>query len=73
VTQRLLDALESEADPASARIAAIALGEIGNASPRALGPRALERLQALRDGAGDAELRRAAARSLERLATGGAR
>jgi HEAT repeat protein len=65
VIRRLVEAVDAEPDPASRRIAAVALGELGAGRPEALaGPEraALERAA----GAGDEHLRRAARRALAR-------
>jgi len=70
VGARLLEALEHEPDLACRRIAAVALGELGVSSPASLPPAFRERLRALAAGATDTDLRRAAERSLARLADG---
>jgi HEAT repeat protein len=71
VARHLLAALGSDPDAATRRLAALALGEIGAASPAALPEGAAAQLEAaaLRDE--DVDLRRAVARALDRLRAGG--
>ena len=67
VVERLVAALEDDPDPASQRIAAAALGEIGAARSDALPESARAALEGARRSAPDRELRSAAARALARL------
>ena len=70
MAKRLLQALRSDPDAATRRLAALALGEIGASTPDAL---PAETRQQLTDAAGDGsdpDLRRAVQRALERLAAG---
>lgn len=73
VAERCMQALAEDADAATRRLAALALGEIGAADRAALPAGTAERLQGAASGGGDADLRRAAARALARLEGGGAR
>lgn len=66
VTERLVAALAQEPDPACRRIASVALGEIGSRRPGGLEAAAREALRRARDAAEDPDLRRGAARALER-------
>lgn len=72
VGARLAEVFRSDPDDASRRLAASALGELGARTPESLPDNVGAALQAARDGASDAELRRAAARALERIDSGGA-
>jgi HEAT repeat protein len=72
VPARLVGALRSDPDAATRRLAALALGELGAADPAALPAEAREALRAACSAPGDADLRRAAERSLRRLEGGGA-
>ena len=67
VVERLVEALGDDPDPASRRIAAAALGEIGAARSDTLPESARAALEATRRSAPDRELRSAAARALARL------
>lgn len=67
VFERLAAALEDDTDPASRRIATVALGELGGNDPERLPAGVAERLRALESGAPDPDLRRGAARALARL------
>lgn len=68
VERRLLRALDEDPDPASRRIAAVALGALGESHPGWLSATTEARLRALAEGAADTDLRRGAARALARLA-----
>ncbi|MDH3212105.1 MAG: HEAT repeat domain-containing protein [Myxococcales bacterium] len=67
VLERLVEALAGDPDPASRRIAAAALGEVGAARREALPAGAMAALQRARASAPDCDLRAAATRALERL------
>jgi HEAT repeat protein len=67
VVERLVEALGDDPDPASRRIAAAALGEIGATRSDALPAPARAALEGARRSAPDCELRSAAARALARL------
>jgi HEAT repeat protein len=67
VGARLVEALRGDPDPGSRRLAALALGELGAANPRALPPAARDGLRAALGASEDADLRRAAERSLRKL------
>lgn len=66
VLERLVAALSEESDGACRRIATVALAEIGARLPGGLDPAARQALVRARDGAEDPDLRRGAARALER-------
>jgi hypothetical protein len=66
VLARLVEALGEEPDGACQRIATVALGEIGARLPERLDDAAREALARTRDAADDPDLRRGAARALER-------
>ncbi len=70
VPRRLLDALASDADAATRRLAALALGELGAAAPDLIPPEAISRLEAASAGSDDPDLLRAAQRALGRLQAG---
>jgi HEAT repeat protein len=72
VAARLLEALAGDPDAATRRLAALALGELGAASPAALPAEARAALARAEADADDADLRRAAARSLGKLGAVGA-
>lgn len=67
VIERLTQALGSEPDPASRRIASVALGQLGAVDPDALDQAALEALRAAREDPVDENLRRGAQRALQRI------
>jgi HEAT repeat protein len=67
VAARLVEALRGDPDPPTRRLAALALGELGAASPDALPAEARDALARARAEAPDADLRRAAERSLGKL------
>jgi HEAT repeat protein len=67
VVTRLLEALREDEDAASRRLAALALGEIGRADPRAISPEAIRQLRDCEDRSSDSDLRRAAQRALARF------
>jgi HEAT repeat protein len=67
VATRLAEALHGEPDAVARRLAALALGELAGADPAAVPEPALAALREARDGSEDAELRRVAHESLERL------
>ncbi len=69
VLTRLTDALASDPDAASRRLAALALGELGAASGEPPGT-LREALRAAGSGSQDADLRRAVERALARLGAG---
>jgi HEAT repeat protein len=64
VFARLGEALRGEVDPASRRIASVALGRLGAAAPERVGPEALAALREAQRDASDADLRRGAERAL---------
>lgn len=66
VLERLLHAVDSEADPASRRIAALSLGSVAGDPPA---PEVLATLHRLRDAGPDVDLGRAAAVALQRIGT----
>lgn len=70
IALQLLHVLAHDADAASRRLAAHALGELGAADARSLPPEARAGLEAALAGNADADLRRAAERALARLAAG---
>jgi HEAT repeat protein len=72
VLERLLEVLDGDAhgDPASRRIATLALGELGAADPACLPAGSIEQLQALAASSVDGGLRRGATRALTRLGLG---
>jgi HEAT repeat protein len=70
VVERLLEALREDDDAASRRLAALALGEIGRANPRAVSPEAARELGELEQRSKDPDLRRSLARARDRLAEG---
>jgi len=72
VPARLVGVLRDDPDAASRRLAALALGELGAADPAAIPPEAREALRAASAAGGDADLRRAAERSLRKLGDGAA-
>jgi HEAT repeat protein len=72
VAERLLEALRSEPDATSRRLAALALGELGEKDPAALPAEAQQALRAATAAGADDDLRRAAERSLRKLAGEGA-
>jgi len=67
VGARLLEVLDGDPDPASRRIATVALGELGAADAAWLPEGAADRLRGLARAAPDEDLRRGAARALARL------
>jgi hypothetical protein len=67
VAERLREALASESDAASRRIASVALGALGSANPDCLCEDDLAALRRARDDDPDPDLRRGAARALARL------
>ena len=67
VLEKLSHAIGHDSDPASCRIAAVALGELGAVGQDSLPPSALASLERARDGGDDADLSRAAQRALARL------
>lgn len=67
VAARLVEALAADPDPASRRLAALALGELARTAPGAVPPRAAREALARARDADDADLRRAAERSLAKL------
>ena len=67
VVSRLAAVLDADDDPASRRIATVALAELGAAAPGSLPPAATERLRELARAAPDPDLRRGAVRALARL------
>jgi hypothetical protein len=67
VLERLVEALTEEPDDACRRIASVALGEIGARLPERLDASARRALAHARDAADDPDLRRGAARALDRL------
>jgi HEAT repeat protein len=71
VATRLLEALREDADAASRRLAALALGEIGSANPKAITPDATAQLQSLEQRCEDPDLRRAAELALARISERG--
>lgn len=68
IRTRLLAALDGDADPASRRIATVTLSALGAANPGWLPAEAERRLEQLAAESPDPDLRRGAARALERLA-----
>lgn len=70
VAVRLLDTLQHDADSATRRLAALALGEIGAAAPEALPEETATRLRDAGDASQDPDLRRAVSRALARLGAG---
>ena len=68
VATRLLEAIRKDEDPASRRLAALALGEIGRSNPEALPPEAVRQLREDEDRCRDPDLRRALQRALARIA-----
>jgi len=70
VPERLLETLRHDADAATRRLAALALGEIGAGNPACVPEEAWELLRRAGDGTEDPDLRRAVRRALERLAAG---
>lgn len=70
VAEHLLHTLRGDPDAATRRLAALALGEIGAADPRAVPPRAEGALREAAADCDDPDLRRAVARALTRLAAG---
>lgn len=68
VLERLRAALDADRDPASRRIATVALAALGAAHPGWLPPEVALRLRVLADESPDGDLRRGAARALDRLA-----
>lgn len=71
VGAQLVRTLASDADAASRRLAALALGELGARDPHAIPPDTREHLEAATAAPGaDADLRRATLRALARLAAG---
>lgn len=66
VLERLVAALSEESDAACRRIATVALAEIGARLPGGLDPAARDALSRTRDTTDDPDLRRGAARALER-------
>lgn len=70
VASHLLDALAGEADAATRRLAALALGEIGASDPTALPEEAIGALEAAARRSEDPDLQRAVRRALERLEAG---
>lgn len=71
VARHLLAALRSDPDAATRRLAALALGEIGAAAPRALPAETAAELEAAARRGEDGDLRRAVERALARLAAAG--
>lgn len=69
VVARLAEVLDGETDPPSRRIAAVALGELGAATPGALPESAVSLLERVRESADDPDLRRGAERALRRIAS----
>lgn len=70
IALQLLHVLANDADAASRRLAALALGELGAADARSIPPETRAGLEAALAASPDADLRRAAERALVRLATG---
>lgn len=67
VTDRLLEALQSDDDAPTRRLAALALGEIGSADPGAISQDARQALRETLEQCRDPDLERALQRTLERL------
>lgn len=72
VLERLVAVLGGDHDPASRRIATVALGELGAANPQGLPAGTTDRLREIAGAAPDPDLRRGAARALARLGLAGA-
>lgn len=69
IVERLLEALHDDGDAASRRLAALSLGEIGRAHPRAIPPEAIGRLRDQERCCQDPDLRRAIQRALGRISS----
>ncbi len=70
VGERLLETLARDADAAARRLAALALGELGAANPRAITAETAARLRDASAANPDPDLRRAIERALARLESG---
>jgi HEAT repeat protein len=67
VATRLLEAVLEDDDPASRRLAALSLGEIGSAHPQAISPEGIGQLREEEQRSADPDLRRALQRALARI------
>ena len=72
IATRLLEALHQDDDDASRRLAALSLGEIGRANPRAISPEAIRQLRDQEQRCQNPDLRRAIQRALGRISHSGA-
>jgi HEAT repeat protein len=68
VAARLLEAIREDGDPASRRLAALALGEVGSSNPEAIPLEAVRQLRDDEERSRDPDLRRALQRALARIA-----
>jgi len=67
IAARLLEAIREDDDAPSRRLAALSLGEIGHADPRAISPEAIHQLRDQEQRCQDPDLRRAIQRALARI------